>query len=72
MYYVYILYSEKSDRYYIGYTERLHERIKEHNDRKSSHFTSKFKPWKMVYFEIYVDKSMATKREKYIKKMKSR
>ncbi len=32
MYLVYILYSEKCDRYYIGYCTDLSERLRRHNE----------------------------------------
>jgi putative endonuclease len=31
MYFVYIIYSIKFDKYYIGQTQNFHERIKRHN-----------------------------------------
>jgi len=30
-YYIYILYSQSRDRYYIGYTHHPQERLEEHN-----------------------------------------
>jgi len=32
MYYVYILYSEKCNRHYIGYSEDVEKRLERHND----------------------------------------
>jgi predicted GIY-YIG superfamily endonuclease len=66
-YYVYILQSINSpDRYYVGFTENLDERLKDHNSGKSS-YTSKFKPWRFETYLAFSDKSKALNFEKYIK-----
>ncbi|MCA6421882.1 MAG: GIY-YIG nuclease family protein [Flavobacterium sp.] len=64
---VYILYSEKFDKTYVGYTSSLIERFKSHNSLANSGFTLKFRPWKVVYIDVYFDKSMALKKEKWLK-----
>jgi putative endonuclease len=71
MYYVYILKSEMDDSFYIGYTNSLDRRLREHNEGKSR-YTSKKIPWKIVYSEIFEEKSDAIKREIFLKKQKSR
>jgi putative endonuclease len=71
MYYCYILYSEKLDKYYIGSTGDLEGRLQRHNT--SNHgFTSTGKPWLMKYSESFETKSEALKRELQIKRRKSR
>lgn len=70
-YIVYILYSPKLDRYYIGYTNNLDRRITEHN-RKKGKFTDNGIPWEIKYTEKYLEKKDATEREKYIKSRKSK
>jgi putative endonuclease len=71
MYFIYILYSQRIDKYYIGCTENLEKRLDEHNAGLSS-FTSKGTPWVRVYFEQLNSLSEARKREIEIKKKKSR
>jgi len=71
MYTVYILYSSKTDRYYIGYTNDLERRIGEHNRRKGK-FTDRGIPWGIVYTEQYASKDEAAQRETFIKSRKSR
>ncbi len=44
MYFVYILYSEKLNKYYKGYTNNVEERLKRHN-RGYEIFTSRGVPW---------------------------
>ena len=67
----YILYSQSLDRYYIGSTEDLAVRLKEHLWEHKG-FTSKAKDWVVVYTEDYLTKSEAYARERKIKKWKSR
>ncbi len=70
-YYVYILYSASRDRYYVGHTYHLKERVEEHNSGKTPS-TRTGRPWECVYFEEYPDKSSASRRESEIKSKKSR
>ena len=72
MFYTYILFSQKLDRYYIGFTAGEVEArlVKHHLSNKG--FTSKAKDWKIVYRERFVTKQEAMMREKQIKNWKSR
>ena len=71
MWYTYIIYSEKLDRYYIGYTDNLSWRLERHN-QGWGRFTKGGIPWKLVYFKKYQTKQEALKREREIKSKKSR
>jgi putative endonuclease len=68
---VYILYSEKMDKFYIGSTSDLQRRLLEHNRGKEK-FTKNGMPWLLVYKEDFNDLKDARSREKFIKKQKSR
>ncbi len=70
MFYVYILKSEIRDRYYIGYTSDVAERVRKHN-AGSTTSTRPHKPWKVVYVEECADKKSAWLRERQIKQYKS-
>ncbi len=70
-YLVYILFSSYKNRYYIGYTSNLEERITRHN-QKSKGFTGNVNDWKVLYTENYTSKETANKRELQIKSWKSR
>jgi putative endonuclease len=70
-YFVYILLSENSGRYYIGSTSDIAARLARHN-AGATPSTKPYRPWKVVYSEIHPNKTEALKRENYIKKMKSR
>jgi putative endonuclease len=71
MFYTYILQSTKSERYYIGHTADLDERLNRHNSGKVNATRNKG-PWIIVYYETYGTKAEANSRELYIKSMKSR
>mgnify|MGYP001570873991 CR=1 FL=1 len=66
MYYVYLLKSIKFNRKYIGCTEDLQERVRYHNDGRVAS-TKLFKPWRLVYYEAFLDKYDAFAREKELK-----
>lgn len=70
MNYVYILQSERKQRYYVGYTGDLEKRLQEHNSGKVRS-TKAYKPWKLAYKESFIDKAPAYKREREIKEFKS-
>lgn len=71
MYWTYILQSEINGSYYVGCTHNIEERLLQHN-KGFSKYTSKYKPWKVVYTEAYSTLSAATKREYQIKSWKKR
>ena len=66
MYYVYVLYSEKYNRYYKGFCQNLTRRLKEHNSGHTKS-TKPYIPWEICYFEPFKDRMGARKREKYFK-----
>ena len=71
MYTVYILYSQILDRFYVGYTNNIDRRLREHN-RKKGKYTDKGIPWELKYTESFEEKIEAKNREAYIKSRKSR
>jgi putative endonuclease len=70
---VYILYSSKLDKFYIGSCFLLEQRIFDHQTKKySDSFTAKANDW-VLYFSIRdLNYVQARKIEVHIKKMKSR
>lgn len=68
-YFVYFLRSEKDQKFYIGCTENLEQRIVEHNAGKNKS-TMHRRPLKLVYFEKYDDKHHAFQREFFLKSPK--
>jgi putative endonuclease len=71
MFFVYILHSESKNKYYIGYTANLEERIVRHN-QKSKGFTGNVNDWRLVYRELFFSKEEAILREKQMKSWKSK
>ncbi|WP_234109692.1 GIY-YIG nuclease family protein [Chryseobacterium sp. R2A-55] len=72
IFYIYILFSESSGIYYIGYTTDVSRRFLQHNEFSETSFTSKHRPWKlMAAFEVLGNESDAMKIERFIKKQKS-
>ena len=69
MYFVYMLVAMKLDKVisYVGYTNNLEKRIDTHNKGKGAKFTRGNK-WRLIYYEIFSDKSNALKREYSLKK----
>ena len=64
---VYILYSEKYNKFYIGYTSNLIQRFLSHNQLAMKGWTCRFRPWKVIYTEIYPTKEQAIEREAQLK-----
>jgi len=72
-FYIYILYSQDFDKYYIGHSEDPWRRIEEHNFGKFHKFTSYYRPWGLVaIFKIDGTRGDSMRIEKFIKKQKSR
>ena len=63
---VYIIYSAKAARYYIGQTKDIEKRLIRHNggDVQS---TRPYRPWKLVYSELHSTRGEAVLRERHLK-----
>ena len=67
MFVVYSLQSiSDSDRYYIGITEDLAQRLEYHNGGKCIH-TAKYKPWRLMVSIQFADEAKARAFERYLK-----
>lgn len=67
MFYVYVLKSKKDDSLYIGSTNNLQRRFKEHNQKLVD--STKLKvPFDIVYYEAYVSENDARARESKLKR----
>jgi putative endonuclease len=57
VYYVYLIESLSAHgERYVGMTTDLKQRLREHNQGKSSH-TTKFSPWKLITYLAFTDSS---------------
>jgi putative endonuclease len=70
-FYVYILYSSSLDKYYIGHTENLSDRLFRHTN-SGSKSTKKANDWVIYYTEEFESRQDAVRRELDIKNKKSR
>lgn len=66
MFYVYIIKSQKDNNLYIGSTNTLEKRIKEHNEGKCFSTKSRI-PFEIIYYEAYKSEGDARKREHNLK-----
>jgi putative endonuclease len=66
MYSVYVLFSEKLNKRYVGSSKDVDKRLNEHNLAKSK-FTKAGIPWKLIYKESFPTNSDARKRETFLK-----
>jgi putative endonuclease len=64
---IYVLYSQKHAKHYVGYTTDLAERYLSHNHLSSKGWTVKYRPWEIIHVEEYATKEEAMKRERWLK-----
>jgi putative endonuclease len=71
-YFVYILFSEKLNKFYIGTTTNVERRLQEHNnDLYKTAFSPKGIPWTLFLSILCQSSKQAYNLERFIKKMKS-
>jgi len=66
MHYVYVLRSVSDHGFYIGYSVNLRKRFEQHLIGDSL-ATSYRGPWKLIYYEAYLEREDALGRERYLK-----
>ena len=71
MFFAYILYSSLLNKYYIGSTSDIEQRIKKHNTNHKG-FTGKTGDWTLKWKEEHPSKEEAYKKERQLKAWKSR
>ena len=71
-YFVYILYSEKIDKYYVGKTEDPKVRLEFHNSDLNRIWTKRGQPWEIVKLIEFENSTLSSKSERFIKKQRSR
>lgn len=70
-YFVYIIESVKTHKYYVGSTDNVRNRITKHN-KGGSKYTKGKGPWLVEYTEVFETLSEARKKERQIKSWKKR
>ena len=66
MYFIYILFSEKDNKLYTGYTPDLKNRLQKHNNGFVK-ATKHRRPLKLIYYESYLNRLDAKRREIFLK-----
>ncbi|MGB5944201.1 MAG: GIY-YIG nuclease family protein [Leeuwenhoekiella sp.] len=64
---VYILYSFKHRKSYIGETASLISRFHSHNTFAKKGWTVKYRPWMVLHLEVVENRKEALRREKWLK-----
>ena len=69
MYKVYVLENVEDKSWYIGQTDNLERRLRQHNTKAGGRTTAMKGEgmWKLIYAEAYLDKRDALGREKFLK-----
>ena len=66
MFYVYVLHSLTDHGFYIGYSTDLRKRLNEH--KQGTSIATKCRgPWRLIYYEAYIEREDAKGRERYLK-----
>jgi putative endonuclease len=66
MHYVYVLHSQTDCGLYIGYTADLRRRFDQHQSGLARS-TAHRRPWRLIYYEAYLEEEDARGREKFLK-----
>ena len=72
MFIVYVLYSGKYDKIYVGYTSNLPARLLSHNALGKKGWTIRYRPWDLLYKEEFDSKESTMKREQELKSGRGR
>jgi len=68
MYFVYILFSKKLQKYYIGQTNNIKNRLQQHNSGESN-YTSRGIPWEFKWYTMKNTRSEAIILERKLKNL---
>ena len=71
MWYIYILKSISNGKTYIGCTDNIKRRCMEHNNGKIKS-TKAYVPYKLIFSQEFSNKTLALKREHFLKTGKGR
>src|SRR5688500_17545708 len=73
IFYIYILQSSTSSKFYVGYSSDPWKRVIEHNTVDYNTYTSKHRPWELkAVFRVGDCEGTAMQLEKFIKNQKSK
>lgn len=71
MHYTYVIWSLDYKKFYIGHTDNLKRRLNEHL-AGDNHTTYRFGKLKLLFYEAFISKEDALRRERYFKTTKGK
>ena len=71
MFYVYIIESVSTSKWYYGHSERPHERLREHNGNHQ-HYTANKGPWKLIFLKSFENRHEAVAFERKLKALRNK
>lgn len=73
MFYIYIIYSNTAEKFYVGHSDNPWDRLVQHNENDGDKYTGKYQNWELkAVFEVSENKEDALSIEKFIKRQKSK
>ena len=66
IYTTYVLINKSEIKTYVGHTNNLEKRLDQHNQGKGT-FSRRYRPWKILHKENFLNEIDSVKREKYFK-----
>jgi len=70
MFFIYIIYSKEADKYYVGQTENIEDRLISHRSGISK-YTSISDDWVLLYSESFQTRTEAVRRGREIKRKRA-
>jgi putative endonuclease len=73
MFYIYIIYSNTAEKFYVGHSENPWDRLVQHNENEGDKYTGKYQNWELkAVFQVSENRGEALLIEKFIKRQKSK
>lgn len=73
MFYIYIIYSNTAEKFYVGHSENPWDRLVQHNENEGDKYTGKYQNWELkAVFQVSENRSDVLLIEKFIKRQKSK
>ncbi len=73
MFYIYIIYSNTAEKFYVGHSENPWDRLVQHNENEGDKYTGKYQNWELkAVFQVSENRGEAISIEKFIKRQKSK
>ncbi len=73
MFYIYIIYSNTAEKFYVGHSENPWDRLIQHNENEGDKYTGKYQNWELkAVFQVSENRGEALSIEKFIKRQKSK